>query len=157
MRSGGAALVGEVGPARRSGGAALAGEPALADLAPLFLRGGALDARLLVGGQCELQALALRLAGPADGLGRVDLLQGRAGGADREEEVWIGVSARCQLPPVGGVPVDRAAPGQGHSTPPRQPKKDCESVHIGLAAPLRPRAVSGPPTLAGALANCKEG
>src|SRR5437016_3556693 len=136
-RSGGAALAREVGPARRSGSAALAREPALADLAPLFLRGAAPDARLLVGGQGELEALALGLAGPAYALGRVDLLQGGAGGADREEEVWIGVSARCQLPPVAGVPVDRAAPGQGHSTPPRHARKDCESIHIRLAALLR--------------------
>src|SRR5437660_2857146 len=83
-----------------------AGQHGLAELAPLLLGGAAPNARLLVGGQGELQTRSLGLALPAHGLGRVDLLKGRAGGPHGEEEVGVGVSARGQRPPVVGVPVD---------------------------------------------------
>ena len=79
-----------------SGGAALAGDVLLAELAALLLGGAAPDAGVLVGGEGVLEAQALGLALAADGLGVLDLLDGRAGGADREEEVGIGVTARAR-------------------------------------------------------------
>src|SRR5690606_4987300 len=83
-----------------SGGAALAGDPGPTQLAALLLGGAAPDARVLVGGQGELEAGRLGLAGATDGLGLGDLLDGRAGGADREEEVRAGVAAGGVLSPV---------------------------------------------------------
>ena len=71
----------------------MAGQPLLAQLAALLLGGAAPDARVLVGGQGELEAGGLHGALAADGLGRLDLLDGRAGGADREEQVGVGVAA----------------------------------------------------------------
>ena len=73
---------------------ALLGQPALAQLAALLLGGAAPDAGLLVGGQGELEALGVHRAHRADPLGRLDLVEGEAGGADGEEEVGIGVPAQ---------------------------------------------------------------
>ena len=108
--------------AERSGGAALAGDVLLAQLAALLLGGAAPDAGVLVGGEGELEAGALGVALAADGLGVLDLLDGRAGGADREEEVGIGVAARGVAAPlvrfegerqqVGGTSGPRVPPGR---------------------------------------------
>src|ERR1051325_2967513 len=57
--------------------ACFAAEPRLAQLAALRLGGPAQAARLLVGGQGELQAGGQRLALAADGLGRFDLFDRR--------------------------------------------------------------------------------
>ena len=51
-------------------------------------------------------------------LGRVDLLDRRTGAADREEEVGVGVTAGRLIAPVVDVPLDIAAPGEGHATLP---------------------------------------
>jgi len=75
------------------GGAALARDVLLAQLTTLFLRGAAPHARVLVGGEGVLEALGLGVALAADGLGVLDLLDGGTGGADREEQIGIGVAA----------------------------------------------------------------
>src|SRR5687767_10200792 len=98
----------------RSAGPTPAGHPGLAQLAALLFGGAAPDPGLLVGGEGELEAGGLRVARLADGLGGVDLLEGGARGADREEEVRIGVSTGGVQSPVVLVPVDRSAPGEGH-------------------------------------------
>ena len=79
-----------------SGGAALASDVLLAQLAALLLGGAAPHAGVLVGGEGVLEARGLGLALAADGLGVLDLLDGRAGGADREEQVGVGVAARAR-------------------------------------------------------------
>src|SRR5205807_3117234 len=101
--------------ASRLAGAALAGQPRLAQLAALLLGGAAPDARLLVGGEGELEAGPLDVAGPAHGLGRLDLVDGRPGGAHGEEEIGVGVAAGRLKPPVlvGGC-LGGPAPGQCH-------------------------------------------
>jgi len=101
-----------------SGTASLAGEPLLAKLAPLFLGGASPDTGLLVRGKRELQAGVLCWAGHAHCLCRSDLLQGRSGGADREEKVRIGVTARRAVTPVVAVPFYGAVPHQGHVASP---------------------------------------
>ena len=84
MGSGGAA------PSKNgSAGLALAGDPGPAELATLLLRGAAPHAGVLVGGQGELEAGRLGSQVRAHGLGLGDLLDGRAGGADGEEEVRL--------------------------------------------------------------------
>ena len=67
-------------------------QPRLAQLAALLLGGAAPDAGLLVGGQGEVEARLLRLAAAADPLGRLDLVDGRTGRADGEEEVGFGAA-----------------------------------------------------------------
>ena len=84
----------------RSGRLALAGQPGTAELAALLLGGASPHARVLVGHHRELKAGGLRSAGVADGLGAVDLLDRRAGGADREEQIRIGVLASGDRAPV---------------------------------------------------------
>src|SRR5690242_11162708 len=74
-----------------SGAAALLRHPLAADLAALLLGGAAPDARVLVGQEGELQAGLADLALAADGLGVLDLLDRRAGGPDREEQIGVGV------------------------------------------------------------------
>ena len=54
------------------------------------------------------------VAAPADPLGRLDLVDGRTGGADGEEEIGLGASAGGQMPPVAVVPFDRPVPHEGH-------------------------------------------
>src|SRR5580658_2071214 len=82
-------------------------EPGLAELAALLFGGAPPDARLLVRGQCELQAGLDGLTRTADPLGRLDLLERRPGGSDREEEVRLGVATGRHLAPVFGIPFDR--------------------------------------------------
>ena len=81
-------------------GAALTGDVLLAELPALFLGGAAPHARVLVGGEGVLEARGLSVAFPADGLGVLDLLDRRAGGAHREEQVGIGVAAGGDVAPV---------------------------------------------------------
>ena len=71
-------------------------------------------AGLLVGGEGEVQARLLDGAVAAHPLGRLDLVDGRAGRPDGEEEVRHGVSARREPSPVVGVPLDGAVPHQRH-------------------------------------------
>ena len=88
------------GRVRRSGAAAAGGQPGLAQLAALFFGGAAPDAGLLVGGQGEVEAGLVGVAGAADPLGRLDLVDGGPGRADGEEEVRFGVAAGGRAPPV---------------------------------------------------------
>ena len=90
------------------------GQPRLAQLAALLLGGAAPHARLLVRRQCEVQAGLERFAGAADALRGLDLVDGRAGRADREEEVRFGVAAGGHPPPVVRVPVDCPVPHESH-------------------------------------------
>ena len=109
-----------VGGAAQNGGAlrAAGGQPRLAQLAALLLGGAAPDAGLLVGGQREVEAGLERLAGTADALGRLDLVDGRAGRADGEEEVRFGVAAGGRAPPVVRVPIDGPVPHESHRNVP---------------------------------------
>ena len=68
--------------------------PGVARRAGSLCRGATPDARLLVGGQGEIEARRLRFALPAHCLGRLDLLDRRAGGANGKEQIRIGVPAR---------------------------------------------------------------
>ena len=61
--------------------------------AALILRGATPDARLLIRGQGELEAVTLGFALVADALGRLDLVDGEAGAPDREEELGARVPA----------------------------------------------------------------
>src|SRR5512132_2047976 len=76
------------------------------------------DSAVLVGGQRIFEAFPLDLALPAHGLGGLDLLDRRTGGADREEQVGVGVAAGAVFAPVVifDVQVDAAALHQGHGT-----------------------------------------
>src|SRR5690554_3244618 len=78
------------------------GEPALAEPTTIVLGVAAPDTRLLVGLQGVLEALLPDGAGHADADGGLDLLYGRAGGADGKEEAGLGITARSQVSPVGG-------------------------------------------------------
>ena len=69
-------------------------EPGLAELAALLLGGAAPDARLLIGVERELEALAVHRTDLADLLGRLDLVEGDAGGAHREEQLGVRVPAQ---------------------------------------------------------------
>ena len=97
---------------------AAGGQPGLAQLAALLLGGAAPDARLLVGGQREVEAGLERVAGVADTLGGVDLVDGRAGRANGEEEVRFGVAAGGGAPPVVRVPIDGPVPHESHRNVP---------------------------------------
>ena len=70
------------------------------------------DARLLVGGEGELEALVADRARGADAAGGLDLLDRGATAADGEEDVGIGVSAGRTRTPRADVPIVRAYPGQ---------------------------------------------
>ena len=105
---------GSDGDALRAAG----GQPGLAQLAALLLGGAAPDARLLVGGQREVEAGLERVAGAADALGRFDLVDGRAGRANGEEEVRFGVAAGGRASPVVRVPVDGPVPHESHRNVP---------------------------------------
>src|ERR1700722_1802777 len=73
------------------------------------LRGGtAPDAVHLVVGQRELQAFSPDPATCADNFGPCDLLLGRTGRRDGEEQVGVGIQASTCCPPVHG------GPGRGH-------------------------------------------
>ena len=91
-----------------SAGGALLGEPRLAELAPLLLGGAAPDARLLVGGQGELEALVVHVARGADALRRLDLLERRTGGPDGEEDVGVGVTT-CRIAAASGLRPSRGS------------------------------------------------
>ena len=64
---------------------------------------------------CDVQDTCLDFARPADPLGRLDLVDGGAGGADGEEQIGLRAPAGCELPPVTFVPFDRAIPHEGHA------------------------------------------
>jgi two-component sensor histidine kinase len=72
---------------------------ATADLPTLFLAGAAPDARVLVGLDGVLQAVVAHRALTAHLLGAVDLHERVPRGADREEQVGVGVAADRVLPP----------------------------------------------------------
>src|SRR5690606_18906351 len=91
------------GGAGGSGGAPTPVVVLLAQLAALLLGGTAPDAGVLVGGDGELETRGLGVALVADGLGVGDLLDRRAGGADREEEIRIGVAAGGVATPLVGL------------------------------------------------------
>ena len=97
-------------------GAALTGDVLLAELPALFLGGAAPHARVLVGGEGVLEARGLSVAFPADGLGVLDLLDRRAGGADREEEIRVGVAAQRDIAPIVALDgeLQGTALGEGH-------------------------------------------
>ena len=71
-----------------------------ADLAPLLLAGAAPDARVLVGLEGVLEAVALHRALAAHLLGPLDLHERVARGADREEQIRIGVATDGVTPPA---------------------------------------------------------
>src|SRR5215213_3621777 len=75
-----------------------------AQLAAILLGASTPDARVLVGGQGELEAGGLDRTGLADHSSLVDLHERLARGTDREEQIWTGVSAGSIFPPpiVGG-------------------------------------------------------
>ena len=81
---------------RRAGGSArveaLLGEPRLAQLPPFLFGGAAPDARFLVRGERELEALLADGARGADPLGRLDLLECGPRAPDREEHVGVAVA-----------------------------------------------------------------
>src|SRR5690606_20191931 len=117
--SGGGGVAAGPAEGRPSGaGAALAGHPLTAQRPALLLGRPTPDAAVLVGHQRVLEALGLDVAGAAHGLGALDLLDGRAGGADREEEVGVGVATGAVVTPV--IALDgqgqTAALRQGHGT-----------------------------------------
>src|SRR5664279_2465790 len=103
------------GPLR---GAAAGGQPGLAQFAALLFGGATPHARLLVGGEGEVETRLESVTAPADSLGRVDLVDGRPGGADGEEEVGLGTAASGHMPPVTVVPLDRTAVSYTHLTLP---------------------------------------
>ena len=82
----------------------------LAELPPLLLGGTAPNARLLVGGQSELQATRPGLAGGAYGLGADYLLDRRACAANGEKQVRVSVPACGPLSPVLDIPLDAPSP-----------------------------------------------
>src|SRR5690606_10848713 len=88
--------------ASSDGAATALGQPALAEATTVVLGVATPDTRLLIGLQGVLEAFLSNRAGHADGDGGLDLLYGRAGGADREEEAGLGVPALGQVSPVGG-------------------------------------------------------
>ena len=99
----------------------VASDVLLAQLASLLLGGPAPHARVLVRGEGVLEARGLGFALPADGLGVLDLLDGRSGGTDREEQVGIGVATRRQIAPVVAFDGElKGAMGEGHDVPPRR-------------------------------------
>ena len=53
----------------------------------------------------------------ADPLGRLDLVDGRPGRPDGEEEIGLGTAAGRQMPPITVVPFDRTVPHQSHADP----------------------------------------
>src|SRR3954447_8682431 len=73
-----------------------------AEVGAVLLGGAAPDARVLVGGEGVLEALLTGQALTADGLGGLDLLDRRAGGADGEEEVRVRVATGGVLTPLIG-------------------------------------------------------
>ena len=93
-------------------------QPRLAKLAALLLGGAAPDARLLIGGEREVEAGLERFARTADTLGRLDLVEGGAGRADGKEEVRFGVAASGRTPPVVRVPIDGPVPHESHRNVP---------------------------------------
>ena len=93
-----------------SAGPALPRQPDLAELASLLFGGPTPDARLLVGGQSELQATGPGLAGRANGLGTDNLLDRRARAADGEKQVRVSVPACGPVSPVLDIPLDAPSP-----------------------------------------------
>src|SRR5689334_8506819 len=83
-----------------SGGAQGGPDPTALDRAPLVLGQAAPNAGVLVAVECPAQAGFDRLAAAANGLGLVDLQQGRAGGAYWEEQLRIFVTAGGSVSPV---------------------------------------------------------
>ncbi len=110
----GAAWGASDGDALRTAG----GQPGLAQLAALLLGGAAPDARLLVGGQREIETRLERVTGMADALGGVDLVDGGPGRANGEEEVRFGVAAGGRAAPVVRVPVNCPVPHESHRNVP---------------------------------------
>ena len=92
--------------------------PALADPTALLFGEAAPHAGFLVGRQRELEALTGDRALAAHALRRFDLVEGDAGGADREEQFGTRVPARGAVAPRLRVPVVRANPGQRHFNSP---------------------------------------
>ena len=117
---------GAIGAGVGAGGAALTGGVLLAQLAALLLGGAAPDPRVLVGGEGELQAVPLSVALAADGLGVLDLLDGRTGGADREEQVRVGVAAGGRAAPFVRCDGEReqVRRTQSHVVPPDTGRHD---------------------------------
>lgn len=71
------------------------------DVAAFFLGQTAPHTRVLVGAQCELQALRPAHARQAHGLGGCDLINSWARCANREEKLRVGVLAGSSAAPVG--------------------------------------------------------
>src|SRR5207237_7156221 len=97
-----------------AGGAALLRQPRLAQLAAFLFGRAAPDPRVLVGRERELEALLVHVAGGADASGSLDLLEGRAGAPDGEEDVGVGIAARRLPAPRVHVPVVSSDPGERH-------------------------------------------
>jgi hypothetical protein len=70
------------------------------DVAPFFLRSATPDTRVLVGLKGEFQTTNAHIALGADLLGPVNLQEGLARGADREEKLWIGIAADGFMAPA---------------------------------------------------------
>lgn len=102
-------------------------ETGLSQPAALLLRGTAPDPGLLVGDDCELKAAESRLAWSTDRLRLLDLLDSRAGGADREEDVRADVTTGRSLAPLVAVPLDWAAPRQRHLASLPGPEPPCDT------------------------------
>ncbi len=105
---------GSDGDALRAAG----GQPGLAQLPALFFGGAAPHARLLVRGEGEVETGLECIAGVADALGRIDLVDGGAGRADGKEKVRFGIAAGGRTPPVVRIPVDSPVPHESHPNMP---------------------------------------
>ena len=103
-------------------------DPGLAQFAALLLRRPAPDAGLLIGRQRKLETGLARLALHTNRLGRFNLLNRGPGAADRKEQVRVGAAAGCLIAPVVHVPLDTAAPSEGHAT--TTFRGDCEIYHV---------------------------
>src|SRR5215204_2393708 len=71
-----------------------------AQRAPLLLRQTTPDARILGRVQRPLEALLTDGTERADSLGRLHLGLGRAGGADREEQLGVDIAAAGTMAPI---------------------------------------------------------
>jgi hypothetical protein len=103
------------------------GKPTLAKPTPIILGITTPDAGLLIGFECVLKTIFLHEAGGADGDGRIDLVDGGAGGANREEQAGLRVPAGGQVSPVRGN-------GCKHES-----SSLCDLFHKG-SRPKKPRA-----------------
>ena len=100
---------------RGLGGAALASKPCFSQLATLLFSGAAPNARFLIRGERKFQTVGLCFADSTDRLRRFDLVDCLASRPDREEQLWISVSARRARAPVVTVPIDGSVPREGHA------------------------------------------